>query len=85
MVVAARASTWSETPPFQHPPAEWKGRHQTAERLVHALEHGNIVIYYDKPGDAVRQSLDSWTDLCGGQWSGIVVTYRGRGPEKPVR
>ena len=62
-----------------------KARHQTAERLVHALEHANIVIYYDKPGDAVLQTLDSWTGLYGGQWSGIVVTYRGRGPEKPVR
>ncbi len=47
---------------------------QAPERLVHAVEHGNIVIYYDKPGDDVRQTLDSWTDLYGAQWSGIVVT-----------
>ena len=92
---------------------------QTPERLVHAVEHGNIVIYYDKPGDAVLQTLDSWTGLYGAQWSGVVVapgpglgkavvltawrkvlrldpfdaaaaaafvdTYRGRGPENPVR
>ncbi len=49
------------------------GAPQTPERLVHAVEHGNIVIYYDKPGDAVLQTLDSWTDLYGAQWSGIVV------------
>ncbi len=47
---------------------------QAPERLVHAVEHGNVVIYYDKPGDDVRQTLDSWTDLYGAQWSGIVVT-----------
>ena len=41
---------------------------------MHAAEHGNIVIYYDTPGDAVRQTLDSWTDLYGAQWSGVVVT-----------
>ena len=46
---------------------------QTPERLVHAVEHGNIVIYYDKPGDGVRQTLDWWTGLYGGQWSGVVV------------
>ncbi len=46
---------------------------QAPERLVHALEHGNIVIYYDTPGDAVLQTLDSWTGLYGGQWSGVVV------------
>ena len=46
---------------------------QTPERLVHAVEHGNVVIYYDTPGDAVVQTLDSWTDLYGAQWSGVVV------------
>jgi hypothetical protein len=46
---------------------------QTPERLVHAVEHGNIVIYYDTPGDAVVETLDSWTGLYGAQWSGIVV------------
>lgn len=58
-------STWVE-PGFYRTP-------QTPERLVHALEHGNVVIYYDTPGDAVVQTLDSWAGLYGGQWSGIVV------------
>lgn len=92
---------------------------QRKEQLVHAIEHGNIVIYHDEPGEAVMNRLHRWAALYDGQWSGIVVTpapglgesvvltawtkrlrldefqpdvaaafidtYRGRGPEKPVR
>ncbi len=58
-------SKWVEPGPYRTP--------QAPERLVHAVEHGNVVIYYDQPGDAVRQTLDSWTGLYGGQWSGVVV------------
>jgi len=93
--------------------------HQSKARLVHALEHGNIVIYYDDPPDEVLDRLRKWTSTYDNQWSGIVVTpspglgesiiltawthklrmntfqpavaaafidtYRGRGPENPVR
>lgn len=44
------------------------------ERLLHALEHGNIVIYYERPPAAVLETLRDWADLYKGQWSGIVVS-----------
>ncbi len=52
------------------------GDPQSSTRLVHALEHGNIVIYYDRPDPAVMQTLRVWAGLYRGQWSGIVVTPR---------
>lgn len=50
------------------------GEPQPTDKLVHALEHGNIVIYYDAPGDAVMGRLREWASLYDGQWSGLVVT-----------
>ena len=53
------------------------GFHETPQRpdqLVHALEHGNVVIYYDQPGAAVLDRLKAWSDLYGGQWDGVVAT-----------
>lgn len=47
---------------------------QSAIQLVHALEHGHIVIYYDKPGDAVLKTFRRWTRLYSGDWDGVVVT-----------
>lgn len=49
-------------------------RPQLPTRLVHAAEHGNIVIYYNNPGDEVIETLKSWAGLYSGQWDGIVVT-----------
>ena len=49
---------------------------QSSTRLVHALEHGNIVIYYDRPDEAVMKTLERWAGLFRGQWSGIVLTPR---------
>ncbi len=49
---------------------------QSPTRLVHALEHGNIVIYYDRPDEAVIKTLRVWAGLFRGQWSGIVLTPR---------
>ncbi len=42
--------------------------------LVHALEHGNIVVYYDEPGEDAMKQLEDWAGLYDGQWSGLVVT-----------
>jgi len=53
------------------------GFHSQSQRptqIVHALEHGNIVIYYDDPGDEVMATLKDWAGLYGGQWDGVVVT-----------
>jgi hypothetical protein len=41
--------------------------------LVHALEHGHIVIYYDRPGDAALDLIERWTGLYGGLWDGVVA------------
>ena len=51
---------------------------QSAIELVHALEHGHIVIYYDKPGAVVLDTLRRWTRLYSGHWSGIVATPMSR-------
>ena len=50
------------------------------EPLVHLLEHGYIVIYYDEPGDDVRGVLRGWTDSYQGAWDGVVaVRHNGLG------
>jgi hypothetical protein len=52
------------------------GFHETGQlptRVVHALEHGNIVIYYDQPGDQVVEILKDWTGLYPGQWDGLLA------------
>ncbi|MDX1402859.1 MAG: DUF3105 domain-containing protein [Kiloniellales bacterium] len=41
--------------------------------VVHALEHGHIVIYRDRPGEAVEEILSGWSSLYGGLWDGVVV------------
>lgn len=43
------------------------------EPLVHSLEHGYIVIYYDEPGDEVRAVLKGWTESYQGAWDGVVA------------
>jgi hypothetical protein len=47
---------------------------QPPTQLVHALEHGNIVVYYDEPGTEAMAMLRDWVDLYEGPWSGIVAT-----------
>ena len=46
---------------------------QKPTKLVHALEHGNVVIYYDKPGEKVLETLRSWVSLYSGPWDGVIV------------
>jgi len=55
------------------PPGLYDAR-QPATQLVHALEHGNVVVYYDAPGSEAMQMLEAWADLYDGMWSGLVVT-----------
>ena len=47
-----------------------------AEMLVHSLEHGNIVIYYDQPGTAALNQLLDWATLFRGPWDGLVIAPR---------
>lgn len=56
---------WTE-PGFYNKPVD-------LENLVHALEHGNIVIYYDDPGDATMKLIRGWTDKYQSQWDGVVA------------
>ncbi|MDH3595532.1 MAG: DUF3105 domain-containing protein [Rhodospirillales bacterium] len=52
------------------------GFHETAPHptlLVHALEHGNIVIYYDRPSEDVVETLEDWAGLYTGQWDGLLA------------
>lgn len=46
------------------------------EKLVHALEHGNVVIYYDQPSADVVSTLKGWAGKFSGQWDGVVVVPR---------
>jgi type II secretory pathway pseudopilin PulG len=41
--------------------------------LVHNLEHGNIVIYYDNPGDAAMAKLKGWATLYTSSMDGVVA------------
>ena len=59
-------------------------RSQQPIHLVHALEHGHIVIYYEKPTAEVIETLRRWSNLYTGQWSGIVVTPMPRLGEKII-
>ena len=57
-----------------------KGR----SNLVHSLEHGMIVIYYDQPSAEDLETLKRWTALFTGPWSGIVSVRRAGLGEKLI-
>lgn len=44
-----------------------------SERLVHSLEHGNIIIYYGAPSDAAMNLIRGWTDQFQGAWDGVIA------------
>lgn len=47
---------------------------QLPTKLVHSLEHGMVVIYYDAPSPETMDLLEEWASLYRGGWSGVVVT-----------
>ncbi len=47
---------------------------QRPEKLVHSLEHGDVVIYYDRPAPDVRVTLKQWAKGHSGKWDGVIVT-----------
>jgi len=54
------------------------GAAQTPERLVHSLEHGHVVIYYDqsKLTSADMDYLRSLAKQFTGDWDGVIVVPR---------
>ena len=66
--------------PFPNPPGFYKST-QPPTRLVHSLEHGMIVLYYDEPTPEVLAQIKSWASIYTGLWDGMVVTrLSGLGP-----
>ena len=47
---------------------------QRPTQLVHSVEHGHIVIYYEDPGAEAIATLKDWASLFGGHWDGVVAT-----------
>lgn len=63
------------------------GFYQTSKgrsNLVHSLEHGMIVVFYDAPGAAAMERLRSWAGLFTGPWSGIVAVRKAGLGEKLI-
>ena len=50
------------------------GAPQPSGALVHALEHGNIVVYYDQLDPKVAETLTQWAHHFGDIWGGVIVT-----------
>ena len=46
---------------------------QSPHRLVHSLEHGNVVIYYDKLTGKAENLLRDWVSAHSGQWDGLIA------------
>ena len=58
--------------PYPTRPGFYKEK-QPLEKIVHALEHGNIVIYYDKPDENSMKKIKSWTDRYKGSFDGVIA------------
>jgi hypothetical protein len=53
---------------------------QPKGELVHALEHGQVVVYYDTPGFRALSVLKRWSEQFSGPWSGLIaVPHKGLG------
>ena len=73
--------TWEyrSTPPTSGPhDPKWikSGFYRTVQppaKLVHSLEHGVVVIYYDRPAPDVLATLRGWTAKYPGKWDGVIV------------
>ena len=59
--------------PVPTPPGFYR-QPQPFVKLVHALEHGNIVIYYDHPSPTVMAHLEQWAKTDTGRFNGVIVT-----------
>ena len=57
---------------------------QPSTMLVHSLEHGMVVIYYGRLEADAMATLEDWSNLYAGPWSGIVMTRQAGLGEKLV-
>lgn len=63
-------------------PAAFYQEAQPKGELIHALEHGQVVVYYDAPGFKGLSVLKRWTAQFAGPWSGLVaVPHKGLGDD----
>ncbi len=46
---------------------------QLPTALVHSIEHGHVVVYYENPGADAIQFLKDWTSFYDGNWDGLVA------------
>jgi hypothetical protein len=58
---------------------------QPKGKLIHALEHGQVVVYYDAPGFKALSVLKRWSEQFSGPWSGLIaVPHKGLGDDLVV-
>ncbi len=57
---------------------------QLPAMLVHSLEHGMVVIYYDRLDADTMATLEDWNGLYAGPFTGIVMTRQAGLGEKLV-
>jgi hypothetical protein len=58
---------------------------QPKGELIHALEHGQVVVYYDALGFKGRSVLMQWTGQFAAPWSGLIaVPHKGLGDDLVV-
>jgi len=67
------------------PPAAYEEDKTEPELLVHNLEHGNVVIYFDKErlGKSDIDALMAFPKKHAGQWDGVLVVAK-KGMEQPL-
>ncbi|MBI3358512.1 MAG: DUF3105 domain-containing protein [Nitrospirae bacterium] len=67
------------------PPSVYEEDKTEPELLVHNLEHGNVVIYFDpaRVGELDSAALTALPKKHAGQWNGVVVVFK-KGLEQPV-
>ncbi len=46
---------------------------QLPTALVHSIEHGHVVVYYENPGVDAIQFFKDWTSFYDGNWDGLVA------------
>lgn len=67
--------------PVPTPPGFYK-QPQPKEQLIHALEHGQVAVYYDEPGFKALSALVRWTKELSAPWSGLIaVPHKGLGDD----